>query len=164
MRYARIIFIIVILVCVAESARLWFLAPSEMASHFNAQGSPDNFVSKFVFFEQEAKTFLTVLVVSFMTQVLPMVLPVELINMPNRDYWLSPEKREETIDRLSSFGAALFTVILLVIQFGFELAVSANLQDPIMFSAQKMIMAIIVMMVLSIAMLFWLANTFRVPA
>jgi hypothetical protein len=51
--------------------------------------------------------------------------------MPNREYWLAPEQRYATVDRLSSFAAMLFGITLIVIQAGFELAVYANLQKPI---------------------------------
>jgi drug/metabolite transporter (DMT)-like permease len=54
-------------------------------------------------------------------------LPPELINLPNKRYWLAPERRAETMDFLNGyfawFGCALFAVILLTINF----AIQANL-------------------------------------
>jgi type IV secretory pathway TrbD component len=68
------------------------------------------------------------------------------------------------VDRLSSFGAALSTIIFLVIQAGFELAVSANLQKPILFGAQVMVAFIAGFIILSFVMLIWLARSFRLPS
>lgn len=164
MRYARVFFIIIILLCGLETVRLWFLAPDVMASHFNIQGIPDAFVSKLVFFSYQAQTALVVIILSLVMQVLLMVLPAQWINMPNREYWLSPENRDAIIDRMSSFNAALFTIILLVIQAGFELAVSANLQKPIVFAAQFMVPVIVGFFILSFMMLFWLVRSFQIPS
>lgn len=45
--------------------------------------------------------------------------PAGLINLPNRSYWLAPERREETMDRLaSSFDVfACATVLFLLVAF-----------------------------------------------
>ena len=164
MRYARIFFIVVLLFCIFEAVRLWFLSPDVMAAHFDMQGNPDRFVPKLVFFGYQARTVLVVIILGLVMQVLPMILPVQWINMPNREYWYSPERREATVDRLSSFAAALFALILLGIQAAFELAVSANLHEPIVFAAQMMIPVMIGLFVLSFMMLFWLVRSFRHPA
>jgi len=164
MRYARAFFVIVILLCGLETVRLWFVSPDIMASHFNVQGNPDSFVPKPDFFGFQAQTMLVVLVLSLVTQALPLILPAQWINMRNREYWLSPERREETVDRLSSFGAALFALILLGMQAAFELAVSANLHKPIVFAAQLMVPVMIGIFTLSFIMLFWLGRSFRLPS
>ena len=161
MRYARTFFVIVLLFFIFEAVRLWFLAPDVMAAHFNAQGNPDRFVPKLIFFGYQAKTVLVVLALSLVMQILPMILPVQWINMPNREYWYSPERRDATVERLSSFAAVLFALILLGIQAAFELAVSANLHEPIIFDAQLMVPVMIGIFVLSFVMLFWLAWSFR---
>jgi uncharacterized membrane protein len=164
MRYARIFFIVVLLFCIFEAVRLWFLSPDVMAAHFDMQGNPDRFVPKLVFFGYQARTVLVVIILGLVMQVLPMILPVQWINMPNREYWYSPERRDATVDRLSSFAAALFALILLGIQAAFELAVSANLHEPIVFAAQMMVPVMIGIFVLSFVMLFWLARSFRIPS
>ena len=164
MRYARVFFIIVILLCGIEAVRLWFLSPDVLAAHFNVQGNPDRFVPKIVFFGYQAQTVLVVIALSLVMQVLPMILPVQWINMPNREYWYAPERREATVDRLSSFAAALFALILLGIQAGFELAVSANLHKPIIFAAQIMVPVMIGIFILSFMMLFWFTRSFRFPS
>jgi uncharacterized membrane protein len=164
MRFARALFIIVLLLCCLETVRLWFLCPDVMAAHFNLEGNPNRFVPKLLFFGYEAQTLLVVIAASLVVQVLPLILPAGWINMRNREYWLSPERRANTVNRLSSFGAALFTVILIVIQVGFELAVSANLQKPIAFAAQIMVPIIVGFILLSLVLLFWLARSFRLPS
>ena len=164
MRFARVLFIIVLLACILETVRLWFLSPDVMAAHFNLQGNPDRFVSKLEFFGFEAQTVLVVIAAGLVIQVLPFILPVGWMNIRHREYWLSPERRTATVDRLSSFGAALSTIIFLVMQVGFELAVSANLQKPVVFAAQIMTPLIAGFIFLSLMLLFWLGRSFRLPS
>jgi uncharacterized membrane protein len=122
MRFGRIFYFVVIVICIIETARLWSLSPAQMAAHFNIEGNPDRFVSRAEFFWFEIQTMLIVLGVSVVPQLLFLVLPASLINLPNREYWLAEEHREETLNRLSSFGASLFGVIVLTMQAAFELA------------------------------------------
>jgi uncharacterized membrane protein len=163
MRFARAYFIILLVLCIFETMRLWLLAPATMASHFNALGSPDGYTSKVGFFIFEFKTVGVVVGLNLLLQILLAVLPAEWINMPNREYWLSAEHREGTLDKLSSFSAALFGGILLVLQVGFELAFYANMQKPIRFSAQWMVISIIAFIVFSFLMLASLIRSFRIP-
>ena len=167
MRYERALFVAVILMCVFDAVRLWFLAPDQMASHFNAQGSPDNYVSKLTFFADQLQTVLLVVGAGIVLQILPMLMPlmpVEWINVRSREAWLVPEKRQASLERLSAFGAIFFSITLVVIQIGFELAVYASLQQPVAFATQIMIPVIIVFFVLSFGLVFWLSRFFRNPS
>jgi hypothetical protein len=163
-RFARGVFITVLLLCCLETVRLWFMSPEVMAAHFDILGYPDRFVSRLVFFGYEARTLLVLILSGFVLQILPLILPAHWINMHNPEYWLSSERRSATVGRLSSFGAVLSTIILLVIQTGFELAVSANLQKPVVFGAQIMFPVIVGFIFLSLVTLYWLARSFRLPA
>lgn len=164
MRFGKTFYIIVILICVFEVVRIWNITPQQMAAHFNVQGNPDHFVSKAEFFGFQLQTMLIVVGTSLVPQLLLFILPVSFINMPNRDYWLSPERRDSTVDRLSSFAAAMFGIILLVIQVGFEISAYANLQMPILFNAKLMLMVMIASFVLIGGMLLQLTVSFRLPA
>ena len=163
MRFGKTFYIIVILICVFEVVRIWNITPQQMAAHFNVQGNPDRFVSKAEFFGYQLQTMLIVVVTSLVLQLLLFILPVSFINMPNRDFWLSPERRDDTVDRLSSFAAAMFGIILLVIQVGFEISAYANLQTPILFNAKLMLVVMIASFILIGGMLVLLTVSFRLP-
>lgn len=164
MRLGRVFYIIVILICVFEVVRLWYITPAQMAAHFDIQGNPDRFVLKSEFFGYQLQTMLIVVGTSLLPQLLLFVLPVSFINMPNREYWLSPEHRDETVDRLSEFAAIMFGIILLTIQIGFEISAYANLQMPIVFNAKLMLTAMIISFILIGIMLVQLTFSFRLPA
>ena len=166
MHFGRTFFVIVLLICIFETVRLWGIAPTQMASHFDILGNPDHFTSKAQFFAFEIETMLVVIGMGVVTQIFVLITPVEWVNMkmPNRAYWLAPDHRDEIIDRMSSFVAILFGIVTLGVQAGFELAVSANLHQPIHFDAQAMFMVIAGLFISTFVMLFLLMNSFRVPS
>jgi uncharacterized membrane protein len=70
--------------------------PEILASHFNAQGEQDGWMTKnhFLIFE----VILLLLIIAAFT-VLPQKIkkmPIKLINLPNKEHWLSDAKRGET--------------------------------------------------------------------
>jgi uncharacterized membrane protein len=163
MRFGKILFFIVLLLCIFETARLWFLSPAQMASHFNFQGNPDGFMPKAQFFVSQLQVTLVVIGLALGLQILVLITPVKWINTPNREYWLAPEHRDEIIENMSSFGFALFGIVLLVVQAGFELSVYANRQQPVHFAAQIMFPVIAGFFILSAILLFQLTRSFRLP-
>ena len=101
--------------------------PDVMASHFNAHGMPNGWQTKSAFFSVLIGVSVLAAAVGFGIPRLITLLPPEHINLPNKRYWLAPERRAETMDFLNGyfawFGCALFAVILLTINF----ALQANL-------------------------------------
>jgi len=163
MRYGKIFFFIVVLICIFEIARLWFLAPAQMAAHFNFQGSPDRFETKLDFFASQLQTSLMVIGLGLLMQVIFLIIPSRWINTPNREYWRLPEHRDQMVENMSSFGFALFGTILLVVQAGFELSVYASLQQPVHFAAQIMLTIIGGFFIFSAILLFQFTRSFRLP-
>ncbi len=163
MRFGRVFFIGVLLICLFEMFRLWTITPDTMAAHFNIQGSPDRFVPKVEFFRFQVQTLLVVILVSLPFQFLFGVLSPDRINMPNRAYWLAPERRAGTLDRLNSFGAVLFGIILLAVNAAFEISAYANLKTPIVFNASLMSAIMVAAVVLILVMLVLLVWSFRLP-
>lgn len=94
--------------------------PPTVASHFDGSGRADTFQSKTAFFVFywliaviTAGTFL-------LTPLLLHRLPVSAINLPNKEFWLAPPYREETLTYLSRhmewFAAGTFMLLLIVMQ------------------------------------------------
>lgn len=110
----------------------WWLGrlPDPLATHFAGDGLANGWMSHqgFVAFTW---VMWGVLVASFWTlgPVLRRV-PASRVSLPNREYWLAPERREATIVRLQAwmerFGLATMALMAAVL----ELALRANLTDP----------------------------------
>ncbi len=113
---SRIVFIMVVLLCLVQTVYYYPLLPDRVASHFGVLGKPDAWSSKDSFVKVN---FFVVGLIAILFSSIGYSLkriPASLINLPNKDYWLSHERREETVDFLSRqffwFGSATLLLLL----------------------------------------------------
>ena len=106
--------------------------PEVVASHFDAQGRPNGWEPKAIFFTIFGSALVIAAVITFGGPLLIRVLPPELINLPNKDQWLSPAFRESTLEYLSSWFAWFGCGVLLLLIMALHFAVQMNLtpEDP----------------------------------
>ncbi|HEY4370687.1 MAG TPA: hypothetical protein VGN52_02010 [Burkholderiales bacterium] len=115
----------------AASAAYFFFGtgvlPDRIAVHFAADGSPNGFSTR-----EEYRHFLLVfglgvpLAAALCVAVLPNLLPAALINLPNKDYWLAPERRAQSMLYLGAHGFWLGCLLLLLMCGVHALVASAN--------------------------------------
>ncbi len=115
-KISLMVFTILLLLCLGHAAYYYPLLPDRVASHFGASGQPDAWSSKGSF------VMTCLVVVAFIAVLFPGIglivrkMPAGMINLLNKDYWLSPERKEETIDFLSRqflwFGSATLLLLL----------------------------------------------------
>lgn len=82
---------------IAQSIYFYPLLPDVVGSHFDAAGKVNGSSSKLGYF---IIYFISLAITSSFTLVLPLIikhLPTSTINIPHRDYWLSSDRREETL-------------------------------------------------------------------
>ncbi len=103
MRRTRVLLLGLVLVSLVEAARQWNSAPSRVPSHFDAAGRPNAWSSRDEFFMLQVGVTLGVAALFIGIPWLLKSTPTNLINLPNKGYWLAPERREETMDRLVSY-------------------------------------------------------------
>jgi serine/threonine-protein kinase len=127
MRASRAILLILAAAGVAQIVHYHPLLPERMASHFDGSGRPDGFQSRDAFAVLSGSMLVMTVVVFGGLGILFRRIPSKWFNLPNRDYWLAPERREETIDHISGqmewFGAASLALYLFVM----DRVVEANL-------------------------------------
>src|SRR5229473_3795079 len=101
--------------------------PTVVASHFNGQGLANGWQTKPAFFTVFAGVSVLAAVIGFIIPRIIAAMPPQLINLPNKRYWLAPEHIANTMEFLNRyfawFGCAVFVVILVT----FDFAVQANL-------------------------------------
>ena len=104
--------------------------PERVASHFNGAGEPNGWMSRTTHLEFMAGLGTGLPLLLVVVAVLVRFLPAGLINIPNREYWLGPERRRQT-------GEELFTACLWLACLGAAfltglnaLLVDANLRHP----------------------------------
>lgn len=123
----------------ADLAFHYAALPDTVASHFDASGQPDDWMSKSGFLAVYF-ALLGLLAVLFIG--LPLLirrLPDSMINVPHKKYWLAPERRSTTLDwfarQLYWFGMLfmLFVISLTHQLLRFNLGKSAGLEKSFWF-------------------------------
>lgn len=122
--------------------------PEQVASHFNHLGEPDGWTSKinFMIFEVVLLGFILGLfaLISFSFE----KMPFSLMNLPNKDYWLAPERRSETFrilkDNLAVMQIALLAMFISINQMAFR----ANIEQTNLSNASWLVIGAFVLFTL----------------
>ncbi|HEV2879435.1 MAG TPA: DUF1648 domain-containing protein [Candidatus Eremiobacteraceae bacterium] len=127
MRLPQIAIVVMLAIAAVQIAYYYPQLPNVVAGHFGLSGAPDSWVPKGAFFAPFFFVYLLSAVLYLGMPHLIMAMPPSLINMPNKAYWLAPERKEVTAhivgDQLAWLGVALIAFIISVCQ----LTINANL-------------------------------------
>ena len=138
MNKQRFILFSLISVAVLQIMYYYPLLPSTVASHFDAAGNPNGCSSK----KQFVGIYMVViLMMSLSSLVLPLLLkyiPISLINLPKKVYWLAPERKETTFLFIAETMLILGNATTLFLIITFQLAFEANLSSTRHFSSETM--------------------------
>lgn len=117
-----------LLLALGQAIHYFPLLPDRVGSHFDAAGTPNGWMSKEWFFGIHFGVLVLLITVFSGIPWLVGILPRQMINLPNRDYWLADERIEATRTRirtmLGGYGAATSLFLVGV----FQLALMANLE------------------------------------
>lgn len=114
MRIARIIIYFLIGVLLAQCVYYYPSLPEKMASHFDAAGNADGWMSKSSFFIFEAVILLLIMAEFTLVPYIIKMSPRSMINLPNKDFWLAAERREETFAIIKTYFE-WFSILLLML-------------------------------------------------
>ncbi|MEI6064215.1 MAG: DUF1648 domain-containing protein [Pseudanabaena sp. ELA748] len=125
-------------VAIAQSIYFYPLMPDIVGSHFNAAGKVNGTSSKLGYF---IAYFVSLAVTSSFSLVLPLLLkslPTSVINLPHREYWLSGDQREASLQFLkmhfSWFGVATMLLMVAVFHITFLANLSPSIKlDSLLF-------------------------------
>jgi uncharacterized membrane protein len=129
-RIPRALFFAIILVAIAQCVHDFPLLPDRLASHFGASGMPNGWMTKMQFFITYAIVLLPAAFVEFWLHRKVANTPEGKLRLPNKEYWLAPERRAETLAYFQSFFAWYGCAFLFIEVFAMGLAMRANLKDP----------------------------------
>lgn len=104
--------------------------PPNMASHFAAGGAANGFMSRGAYVGVMLGVTLVAPLLVALSGQLVNVLPTRLINLPNRQYWLAPQRRAATIASLSSLSLYFASALVVFLCFVHWLVVRAN-ESPV---------------------------------
>jgi hypothetical protein len=144
-----------------RSASAYDALPPVMASHFGAAGQPNGFMPRDAFFAFVAVVGAGTVALLLVIPWLARAVPPALINIPNREYWLVPERLPQVRAKLAAWsawyacGVAGFLVAVL------ELVLRANLSHAPL--ANGPVMALVGLMLAGSAVgIAMLIRTFRI--
>ena len=86
---------------VFQHARYWPELPERVATHFGIDGKPNDWMSRststIVFLALQSGVPVFMLAMTSLAS----RMPVSMVNIPNREYWLHPERRSATMAHMS---------------------------------------------------------------
>lgn len=107
---------------------LWYAPrlPAIVPSHFNAAGEADRWMAKGPFLALLAGVTVIYLAVFFVAVMLVRRSPESVINLPQKDYWLAPERaaatRRTIVRELFKIAAATQALHIVITQLAVEVA------------------------------------------
>lgn len=118
--------------------------PPLVASHFGIGGAVDGFMSRNAYLG-----FMLIGVVAFpllivVPQRLVRTISPRLINVPNRDYWLAPQRIESTLDYLRNHAIWFAALLVLFMCFVHWEVVQANMRRPVRLVAEPFFVGFVV--------------------
>ena len=86
---------------IAQHAWYWPQLPERVATHFGADGQPNDWMSRTASTLLLAGLQIGVPLFLMLINAISGRLPASMLNIPNKDYWLSPERRGATLCHMS---------------------------------------------------------------
>ena len=99
----KLMIVVTICVCIVQMASWYGDLPDPIASHFDANGEVDGMMGKNGFYILMGLVNLIFLVGFPILGLIIRQLPDSMINLPNKEYWLAPDRRSKTFSTSSQF-------------------------------------------------------------
>jgi uncharacterized membrane protein len=163
MNKTRLLFVIAIILGVVEAMYFYPRIPDRMAVHFNAGGIADGWGPKLQFFETFGLIFSMIALLFWGLPQLLRRVPDSMMNLPNKDYWLAPERRQQTLDRIMGQLLGFGAMTLLLLDAVFYFCLRANLGDRPTLSADWMWGLLTLFITCNIIWIVSLLKSFRLP-
>jgi uncharacterized membrane protein len=126
----RSLFFAIILAAIAECVHDYSLLPDRLASHFSASGIPNGWMTKSQFLITYAAMLLPALAVEFWVPYRMANKSDAQLRLPNKEYWLAPERRSATFAYFETFFSWYGCALLFVEVFAMSFALRANFDTP----------------------------------
>ncbi len=120
-RLPKLIFLLLALYAAVHFSSLYPQLPGVVASHFDGRGVPNGWQTKQAFFTTVVGVTVLCALIGFGMARIIGAIPIQLINLPNKRYWLSPEHREETLGFFRTyfawFSCAIYALMIIFVDY-----------------------------------------------
>jgi hypothetical protein len=136
--------------------------PLTVASHFDAGGQPNAFMSRsgYIRFALGLCLGLPVIVVTILTMVYSRATDLKL---PNREYWMAPQRLDRTRAFLVAHGVWFGSLLVTLVCFVHWLELGANRRQPPHLSSETFAVVLIAFLIATAAWISVLMFAFRRP-
>jgi uncharacterized membrane protein len=129
-RAPNTLFFVIFAMGVLEFFHYFPLLPETLASHFSGAGRANGWMTRAQFSITFAVATIPALAVEFFVPLGIAGTKGNRLNLPNKDYWLAPERRTATFAYLQRFFAWYGCAVLLLEVVTRDLAIRANFKNP----------------------------------
>jgi uncharacterized membrane protein len=156
-RLPKLIFVVLALYAAVHFSAIYRQLPNVVASHFDERGAANGWQTKQAFFTVFVGVTALCVLIGFGLASLIGAMPMRLINLPNKQYWLAPEHREETLEWLKAyfgwFACALYVLMIVT----YDYAAQSNLHPDNLPSVARFVYTLVGFLAFVIA---WLVRMF----
>lgn len=138
-----LLFLVLLAAMLTQLAWYYPQLPERMAAHFNFAGQADSFMPKQTFLSLHLGLMVMMSVIFLGVPSLIVRLPPGLINLPNKKYWLAPERHEHTTRVLQGYLVAVGDMILLFLLIVFREVMRASLMPEPHLSNRMWVMLVL---------------------
>ena len=147
-----------ILVGIVQTVYFYPHLPETVASHFGAGGSADDWISRQLLVLVQSLTLLVSGIIYVLAGVLHLPAAGRTISLPNRDFWLAPQRKQATEAFIRSQARWFLFYTLLFLLVVFQLLINANLGEHGMLAETQMWAALFIY---GVYLVIWLLRFYR---
>jgi hypothetical protein len=163
MRRSAVALILVLALVVLRFATRMQRMPELLASHFGPGGRADAWMSKDLFLLFGLIPLAVALAVAFLGPLMVEKLPPSLINLPNKDFWLAPSRKAQTVAAFKSWSEGFAIGLLIFTAYVFELVFDANQSGSQQLANASFITALVVFFAFTLGWMLVLYRRFARP-
>jgi len=143
LKKAPLLFILIaVLVTAALAVYFYPKLPNRMASHFGFNGQPNGWTSKLEFLGMMLSLQLGLAIFMLALTRIIRKLPISMVNIPHREYWLDENRADETLawlgENLNWINAATCFFLMAI----FYMTLQANLAEKVELSSWECYIAL----------------------
>ncbi len=146
---------------IVQSLYFYTQLPDKVAIHFGSAGVPDSWADNVTNLVIWIFLYVSLVAVFMIIPLAIRKIPARLISLPNKEYWLSKEKRDSAIDQiggfLNIFGTAFIVFFMMVGYFVF----SANMSSPVVLNENAIWNVTVCLLSFTIVWLFMFYRKFK---
>ena len=152
MKLRHVVLVAIVMCALVQAIYYYPRLPERIASHFDASGHPDGLGTRNEFFAVEGAVVAGMTVLLLLLEWLVPRMPASRVNMPNKDYWLAPERRAATDLMIQRWLSAFLLLSLGFLVYVIQLAILVNVTGDNAYMSVPMWAGLGVFLLLDIAL------------